>query len=240
MRRRRGRQLLTSRRLPVVGAVLGLLLVLLVAGVAAREGDYTAALPPSATATTTATAAPSSPEASPTTAFTPTARKKNEPALPPSPVLGQVLLVLVVLLGLAGAAVLITSLVRSARDLARSGTLTPPRAVGTAVREALAPAAEQALVAVEQPDAREAVVRSWLLLGEAAAVVGFPALPAETAAEYAGRIAAELDVPATELDRLADLYREARFSQHEVGEPQRAEARTLLHRLRDRLTRVPA
>jgi hypothetical protein len=228
------------RRLPIVGAVLGLLVVLLVAGVAAREGDYTAPLPPTATSTATATVAPTRQEASPTTAFPPTPRKRNEPDLPPSPVLGRVLLVVVVLLALAGAAVLITSLVGSARDLARSGALTPPRAVGTAVREALAPAAEQALVAVEQPDAREAVVRSWLLLGEAAAVVGFPAGPAETAAEYAGRIADELGVPATELDRLADLYREARFSQHEVGEPQRTEARTLLHRLRDRLTRVPA
>ena len=227
-----------TRRL-AIGGVLGLLVVLLMAGVAAREGDYTSRLPPSSAATTAATVAPSSPEAAPSTAST-SATSEEEPELPPSQVLGRVLLVLVLLLALAGAAALITSLVRSARDLARSGALTRPRAVGTAVREALAPAAEQALVAVEQPDAREAVVRSWLLLGEAAAVVGFPARPAETAAEYAGRIAAELEVPATELDRLADLYREARFSQHEVGEPQRAEARALLHGLRVRLTRAPA
>jgi hypothetical protein len=155
-------------------------------------------------------------------------------------VLGRVLLVLVAVLALAAVGALIVSVVRSTRDLARSGALTPPWAAGTAVRSALGPAAEEALLAVEQPDAREAVVRSWLLLGDAAAVAGFPARPAETAAEYAARIVAELDVPGTELDRLADLYREARFSRHEVGEPQRAEARELLRRLRDRLAQVPA
>ena len=202
------------RRRPAVVAVLGLRVVLVVAGVAPREGSYTAPLP--------------------TTAAQPTAPT----ALPPSPVLGQVLLVLVLLLAVAAAGRLITSLVRTTRDLARTGALSPPRAAG--MRSALAPAAEAALRAVEQPDAREAVVRSWLLLGDAAAAAGLPVRPAETAAEYAARVVTELDVPGPELDRLADLYREARFSQHEVGERQRAEARELLRRLRDRLEQVPA
>ena len=228
-----------GRRLSIVGAVLGLLVVLLVAGVASREGDYTAALPPpTATATTPATFRPVAPVTSATATAATTTDLSSD--LPPSPVLGWILLAVLVLGGLAGVAIGITSLVRAARDLADSGTLTPPRAAGTAVREALAPAAERALVAVEQPDAREAVVRSWLLLGEAAAATGVPAEPAETAAEYAARLVAELGVPGPELDRLADLYREARFSQHAVGEPQRAEARELLRRLRDRLTRAPA
>jgi hypothetical protein len=231
---------LTARRLSGVGVVLGLLVVLLVAGVAAREGDYTAPLPTTAAAATTATAAPTRASSSPSAEPTTTADAEEQPELPPSRALGRVLLVLVTLLVLAGAAALITSLVRGARDLARSGALTPPWAAGTAVREALAPAAEEALMAVEQPDAREAVVRTWLLLGEAAAATGLPARPAETATEYAARIAAELDLPGGELDRLADLYREARFSRHEVGERQRAEARELLRRLRDRLTRVSA
>jgi len=228
------------RRLPIVAAVLGLLAVLLVAGVAAREGDYTARLPPGAAATTTAAATPSRPGgvAFPSAAATTT--PAEQPGLPPSQVLGRVLLIILSLALLTGGTVLVMSLVRSTTELARRGALTPPKTAGTAVRDALPPAAEQALIAIEQPDAREAVVRSWLLLGEAAAVVGLPARPAETAAEYAARIAAELDVPGGELDRLADLYREARFSRHEVGEPERAEARTLLHRLRDRLTRAPA
>ena len=228
------------RRLPIVAAVLGPLAVLLVAGVAAREGGYTARLPPGAAATTTAAATPSRPGgvAFPSAAATTT--PPEQPGLPPSQVLGRVLLIILSLALLTGGTVLVMSLVRSTTELARRGALTPPKTAGTAVRDALPPATEQALIAIEQPDAREAVVRSWLLLGEAAAVVGFPARPAETAAEYAARIAAELDVPGGELDRLADLYREARFSQHEVGEPQRAEARTLLHRLRDRLTRAPA
>jgi hypothetical protein len=240
VRRRRRRQLLTPRRLSVVGAVLGLLVVLLVAGVASREGDYTTALPTTAPTSSAAIAAPTRPTAPPPATATPTATQDPQSDLPPSPVLGRALLVLLALLALGAGGALVTSLVRSTRELARSGALTPPRAAGTAVREALAPATADALLAVEQPDARDAVVRSWLLLGDAAATAGLPARPAETAAEYAARIAAELDVPGTELDRLADLYREARFSRHEVGEPQRAAARELLHRLRDRLARVRA
>jgi hypothetical protein len=227
-----------TRRLPIVAAVLGLLAVLLVAGVAAREGGYTRALPATTSATTTAPTLlgnGSSPTAA--TGSSPPGEMQDRPA---SPVVGEVLLVLVLLLVLGGTAWLVTSLLRSGRDVVRGRDLAPPRSAGTAVRDALPPAAEQALIAIEQPDAREAVVRSWLLLGEAAAVVGLPARPAETAAEYAARIAAELDVPGGELDRLADLSREARCSQHEVGEAERAEARTLLHRLRDRLTRAPA
>jgi hypothetical protein len=230
---------LTPRRLPAVCAVLGLLLVLLVAGVAAREGDYTAPLP-TAAAPTTGTAAQSDPTASPTATPTAPDTENRQSELPPSPVLGTVLLVLVALLALVASGALVTYLVRSTRDLAPGGALTPPRAAGAAVRDALVPAAQEALLAIEQPDAREGVVRSWLLLGDAAAVAGFPARPAETAAEYAARIVAELSMPGSELDRLADLYREARFSQHEIGDPQRAEARELLRRLRDRLARVPA
>jgi hypothetical protein len=217
------------RRLSVAGAVLGLLVVLLVAGVAAREGGYTARLPPGAT--TTDTAAPTRPADLPTAAPSTTAAEQQQPDLPRSQALGRVVLVILVLALLAGGTALVFSLVRSARDLARSGALTPPRAVGTAVREALAPAAEQALAAVEQPDAREAVVRSWLLLGAAAAEAGVPARPAETATEYARRIASEFYVGTAALARLAELYREARFSGHPVRGPQRAEARDLLERL---------
>jgi hypothetical protein len=53
----------------------------------------------------------------------------------------------------------------------------------------------------------------------------------ETATEYAERIAGEFYVPVRRLTRLAELYREARFSQHDVGGGQRAEARDLLEQL---------
>jgi len=220
-------------------AVTALLVVLVVAGVAAREGPYTAPLPPRAAAPTTggATTVPSRPPVA-TASTTPTPETADA-ELPPSPLLGEILLGLTVLLGLAAAAWLARTAVRTGHDLSRRATSLPP-SVGESVRSALEPAAREALREVEQPDAREAVVRSWLLLGAAAAAAGLPAGAAETAAEYAARIVAELGVPGPELDRLADLYREARFSEHEVGEAQRTEARELLRRLHDRLGHVPA
>jgi len=229
-----------GRRPAAVLAVLGLLVALVVAGVASREAGWTSRLPAPATTTAGVATAPSLPPASPSAVPTATASPTRDDDLPPSQALGAVLLVLVGLLVLAGAAWLVTSVVRTTRDLARSGALAPPRSAGTAVRDALAPATAEALREVEQPDAREAVVRCWLLLGTAASAGGLPARPSETAAEYAARIRVELGLPAAELDRLADLYREARFSSHDVGEPQRAEARDLLRRLGERLGRVPA
>jgi hypothetical protein len=99
----------------------------------------------------------------------------------------------------------------------------------------MAEAVQQALDLVEQPGAREAVVRAWLLLGRAAAEAGSPPRPADTAAEYAARVADEQGLDPTALGRLAALYREARFSTHPVGEDQRAEARAVLEQLRARL-----
>lgn len=102
----------------------------------------------------------------------------------------------------------------------------------------MAAAVQQALDQVGQPGAREAVVRAWLLLGRAAAEAGTPPQPADTAAEYAARVAAEQGLDPTALGRLAALYREARFSTHPVGEDQRAEARAVLEELRTRLGAV--
>jgi hypothetical protein len=95
--------------------------------------------------------------------------------------------------------------------------------------EVLHDAVERALVEVsEQPDAREAVVRAWLLLGEAAAVAGTPRRPAESAREYARRLGDKHRLPADSLERLAALYREARFSDHQMLPEQRAVAHSEL------------
>jgi hypothetical protein len=99
---------------------------------------------------------------------------------------------------------------------------------------------ERALDAVEDPDAREAVVQAWLLLGRAAAETGTAPRAAETAAEYARRLAAERGLPAGAVAALAELYREARFSTHEVRPEQRDRAREHLLALRAALAERPA
>jgi hypothetical protein len=102
--------------------------------------------------------------------------------------------------------------------------------------EVLHTAVERALLELDdRPDAREAVVRAWLLLGEAAAVAGTPRRPAESAREYARRLAETHRLPSDSLERLAALYREARFSNHEVVPEQRDVARADLFALQTAL-----
>lgn len=206
-----------------IAAVGALLLVLMVAAVAARGADWTTRGP-------TAFHAPR--PAHPVVLPTPTATATpTDPSsyLPPSQASGRAVLVILGLLALC-LLVLLTRALQRLRSLLRRPAPAAPLAALD--ERALAEAADRALVEVEQPDAREAVVRAWLLLGAAAAEAGLPAHAAETATEYAQRIAAAFAVPVPELHRLAELYREARFSSHQVDEARRAEARELLQHLR--------
>jgi hypothetical protein len=126
-----------------------------------------------------------------------------------------------------------------------AGRRRTPRAGGADLAAADAPATalpaavDRALDAVEDPDAREAVVRAWLLLGRAAAESGTPPRAAETATEYALRLAGERGLPADAVTALAGLYREARFSTHEVRTEQRDRARAHLLSLRAALAASP-
>jgi Domain of unknown function (DUF4129) len=206
-----------------IAAVGVLLLVLVVVALAARGADWTTRGP-------TAWHAP--PPAHPVVLPTPTATATpTDPSsnLPPSQTSGRVVLVILGLLAVCLLVLLMQAVQRLRSLLRRPAPAAPLAALD---ERTLAEAADRALVEVEQPDAREAVVRAWLLLGAAAAEAGVPAHPAETATEYAGRIATAFAVPVPELHRLAELYREARFSSHPVEERQRAEARELLQQLR--------
>ena len=78
-------------------------------------------------------------------------------------------------------------------------------------------------------------MRAWLLLGEAAATAGSARRPAESAREYAHRLADAYQLPAQSLERLAALYREARFSDHEMRSEQRELARRELFALQTAL-----
>lgn len=216
-------------QLAAVAASAVLLVLLVVLGVSARGGPYTAPTPERPTATSTAPLRTGAPLPPPAAAATPS---RVPDVRPGSPVVGQVLLVVVVGLVLLVAALGIARLVR---HLPRR---LPDRATGSAppgpeaARPQLTTAVERALHAVEQPVARDAVVQAWLLLGAAAAEAGTPALPSETAAEYAARLARAHRLPAPALHHLAELYRVARFSEHPVGEPERDDARRVLTELR--------
>jgi hypothetical protein len=218
----------------VVGAAL-VLLVLVLASLAARSASWTTPAPvPTGTAVHPPAAPSSAVAGQPPTP--PAVRSPERHGAPPLPALRLPTWVLVAVLVVLGAALLAWAVphVRLGRWRLRRALRpdTRPGAELTAPDpRPLADAVDRALVEFEQPDVREAVIRSWLMLGEAAEHAGVPPRPAETSTEYAARIATEFYAPVPMLTRLAELYREARFSQHEVSGTHRAEARELLERL---------
>lgn len=72
--------------------------------------------------------------------------------------------------------------------------------------------------------ARNAIVAAWLRLEDAAESEHFARDPADTPSEFVARVLASYSLDAEAIERLAALYREARFSRHELGQEHRAEA----------------
>lgn len=99
----------------------------------------------------------------------------------------------------------------------------------------LAAAVETGLEAVESGTATDAVIACWVALEEAAASAGVARAAAETPSEFTVRVLGVGGISAPELSRLAELYREARYSSHGSTEEARLEARAALLRLRDEL-----
>lgn len=85
--------------------------------------------------------------------------------------------------------------------------------------------------ALQQGTPRDAIVRCWMRLEESVAAVGLPRAPWETSAELTLRVLHTLDVDPRAIGTLGRLYREARFSEHELGEDARASALAALRQL---------
>jgi len=100
----------------------------------------------------------------------------------------------------------------------------------------LAEAVESGLASMDSGTATDAVIACWVALEEAAASAGVARDPAETPAEFTVRVLGIGGISEPELLRLAQLYREARYSTHGSTEEARTQARTALLRLRDELT----
>lgn len=78
---------------------------------------------------------------------------------------------------------------------------------------------------------RNAIVQCWLRLERDVATAGLPRRPADTSAEFTERVLARYSVDAAAIRELAALYREARFSEHPLGEEARRAALAALDRL---------
>ena len=78
---------------------------------------------------------------------------------------------------------------------------------------------------------RNAIVQCWLRLEAVVANAGLPRDPADTSTEFTSRVLATYTVDRQALLELSALYREARFSTHEMGESDREAAIAALEAL---------
>lgn len=78
----------------------------------------------------------------------------------------------------------------------------------------------------------EAVINAWLALERTARAIGIDDDVARTPAELVAEVLGGFHVDRGAIERLAALYREARFSEHPIGEEQREAARQALRRVR--------
>jgi len=106
--------------------------------------------------------------------------------------------------------------------------LLPPE---DAVADAVGAGADEQFAALARGTPRNAVVACWLALEDAVERAGLPHHPAETSQEFTERVLATYAVDPDAINRLARLYREARFSEHELGEDARTQASTALRDL---------
>jgi len=90
-------------------------------------------------------------------------------------------------------------------------------------------AAARAALAEGSP--RNAIVACWMQLERDAAAAGLSRVSSETSAEYVARVVASSSVDAGPIGELAALYREARFSRHDVSDEHRARALASLERV---------
>lgn len=94
---------------------------------------------------------------------------------------------------------------------------------------------ESARDALAAGSPRNAIVACWMQLERDAARAGLPRLVAETSAEYVERVVAASSVDPAPIEELAALYREARFSRHDLQHHHRARASAALDRVADAL-----
>jgi hypothetical protein len=104
-----------------------------------------------------------------------------------------------------------------------------------AVREALREDVDAQLAAIAEGSVRNGIVACWVRLENIVAAAGYPRSRAETSSEYVVRILRGLDLDPRAAAALAALYREARFSEHHLGEDVRTAARQALQVLHDDL-----
>jgi len=91
--------------------------------------------------------------------------------------------------------------------------------------------ADAARVSLSEGPPRNAIVACWIQLEGDVAAAGMPRHVAETSSEYIERVIGESSVDAAPITELAGLYREARFSSHDLEHDYRVRAARALDRV---------
>jgi hypothetical protein len=84
---------------------------------------------------------------------------------------------------------------------------------------------------------RNAIVACWMQLERDVAAAGLPREASETSAEYVERVVVASSVEPGPIRELAALYREARFSRHDLRDDHRTRALAALNRVEAALRR---
>lgn len=114
---------------------------------------------------------------------------------------------------------------------ARRARLAPVVALPEVEARALQVDVVAARAALRTGDPRNAIVACWMRLEDDAAAAGLPRAAAETSEEYVARVVAAASVDRGPIGELAALYREARFSRHELHADHRTRAADALERV---------
>lgn len=96
---------------------------------------------------------------------------------------------------------------------------------------------DTAKLVLHEGEPRNAIVACWMQLEAEAAWAGIPRLEHETSTEYVQRVVSTASVDAGPIGELAQLFREARFSDHEIDETHRVQAIAALERVERALLR---
>jgi hypothetical protein len=109
------------------------------------------------------------------------------------------------------------------------------------LREALADVLAETLDDLRaEPDPRRAVIAAYARLERSLAAYGLPRRQSDAPEEYLARVLGDLEVGTRSVQRLTDLFAQAKFSQHDVGPATKEEAIAALETVREELRAAQA
>ena len=117
-----------------------------------------------------------------------------------------------------------------------SRTTSQPDKVRLARAEEVSVALDESLAELRaEPDPRRAIIAAYAHMERALAAVGLPRRPAEAPLEYLARALVDLRATAASAQRLTDLFRVAKFSDHPLDAQAKEDAIAALEAVRDEL-----